>query len=239
MNDVEQAAQGYEEWLAEEELAHPKTLISKSCFKCEYDAESDDGRNGFKECWGRLAKPERHIRHLYRVGALGGWRNPKANQWIDEGRVSHDDLDENDLLDANGQLGSRCERILIQITHTKTATEWLDKPGLRNELSSWDYPLHFIDFEASASPLPYHHGMRPYQTVVFQWSCHTIAEPGAEPTHQEYLNTTAHYPVVEFLQSLRGAIGNKGTALMWTHDDASHFQRHISRHLVKSYRTAL
>lgn len=172
LSDVERASQGYKAWLAEEELAHPRTPISKNCFRCEYDAASSDGRNGFHECWGHLAKSERHIRNLYRVGSLGGWRKPRADAWISEGRVSHDDLDENDLLDASGKLGSYGERILVQITHTKSATEWLDERGLRDELSGWEYPLHFIDFEASSSPLPYHLGMRPYQTVVFQWSSH-------------------------------------------------------------------
>ena len=31
--------------------------------------------------------------------------------------------------------------------------------------------------------LPYHAGMRPYGHVVFQWSCHTVDAPGAEPRH--------------------------------------------------------
>lgn len=216
LDRIEQAAKQYESWLAETELVHPKTQLSKNCFGCEYDALSDDGRNGFHECWGVLAAPERHIRQLYRIGSLGGWQNPTANRWIAEERVSHDDIGEQDLLNARGQLGSYGERILIQIMHTRSATEWIDVDGLRAELAGWEYPLHFIDFEATASPLPYHLGMRPYQTVVFQWSCHTIATPGAEPVHRGFLNTESYYPAIEFLGSLRAAIGDKGTAIMWS-----------------------
>ena len=217
LDDVERRAATFEKWLGEESLQHPGSPITKDCFKCEYDATGDCGRNGFHECWGELAMPELHIRHLYMVGTLGGWRNPRANSWINDGRTSQDDINEADLVGADGTLGTTAERILIQIAHTRTASEWIDVAGLRSELASWRYPLHFIDFEASSSPLPYHLGMHPYETVVFQWSCHTITEPEGRPTHREYLNTTAHYPAIEFLQSLKAAIGKEGTAVMWSH----------------------
>jgi len=216
LKEIDRASLEFEAWLTDEELAHPKTRISKNCFSCEYHVKPEEGLNGFHECWGELAEPERHIRTLYRIGSIGGWQNPKANIWINEGRVSHDSINEQDLRNANGQLGVMAERVLIQIAHTRSATEWIGEQGLRDELSTWEYPLHFIDFEASSSPLPYHAGMRPYQTVVFQWSCHTILRPGAEPTHCGFLNTESYYPAIEFLESLREAIGSEGTALMWS-----------------------
>ncbi|MDZ4849978.1 MAG: DUF2779 domain-containing protein [Pirellulaceae bacterium] len=214
---VESESAYLENWLEKESLPHPRTQISKKCFNCEYNSFAEVGvTNGFHECWGELAMPERHIRHLYRVGSLGGSLSPRANQWIQDGRVGHDDIETADLCNAGGQLGTYGTRMAIQIEHTREGTEWLDSQRLRESINSWDYPLHFIDFEATNSPVPYHSGMRPYQTVVFQWSCHTIESPESEPVHHEYLNTTSRYPAIEFLQSLREAIGDKGTAITWS-----------------------
>ena len=217
LSAVENESAYLERWLENDPLPHPKTLISKDCFKCEYDSFSENGVNGFHECWGNLANPDRHIRHLHHIGSLGGHQNPRANRWIAEGRVSHDDFEVTDLFNANGELGTYGTRMAVQIEHTRLGSEWLDLQRLRDEIRSWEYPLHFIDFEATNSPVPYHRGMRPYQTVVFQWSCHTIESPGGEPVHREYLNTTTVYPAIEFLQSLREAVGNRGTAITWSH----------------------
>lgn len=216
LQEVDQSAHDFEEWLSSPELLHPKTSISKHCFSCEYDFDSTDGRNGFRECWGAKAAPERHIRKLYKVGTLGGWKAPKVNRWIDDGLVSHDDIEESQLYNPDGQLGSTGERILTQINHTRSSTEWLDVAAIRAALDGWEYPLHFIDFEASISPVPYHRGMKPYQTVVFQWSCHTVNEEGAEPLHREFLNTESYYPAIDFLETLREAIGDTGSVIIWS-----------------------
>lgn len=230
--DVEASAAAFEAWVIKEPLEHPRTPLSKACFKCEYDHVQEqelrdpdgtvrrkkDLRNGFRECWGDLAKPERHIRHLYRLGSLGGSEKgtSKTDELIALGLVDQDKVVADDLRNASGKLSSYAERILIQIEHGKAGTEWFDEEALAAELASWRYPLHFIDFEASASPLPYHKGMRPYQTVVFQWSCHTISGPTAEPVHREFLNTESQMPAREFLESLREAIGVEGTPIMWS-----------------------
>ncbi len=216
--DVEASARGLEQWLTTDPLIHPRTPLSKDCFRCEYDHATEAApANGFRECWGELARPERHVRHLYKVGAIGGTKEPNVNTWIERGLVDQDDLTEEDLKNASGTLTETAHRALTQIRHTRAGTEWMDERVLSSHLASWEYPLHFIDFEASASPLPYHRGMRPYQTVVFQWSCHTVEGPGAEPLHKEFRNTEAVMPAREFLLTLREAVGHHGTPLMWSY----------------------
>ena len=210
LSDVELRAADFEAWLGDETLNHPRSPLTKNCFGCEYDLGDSSQPSGFLECWQSLGTAERHIKTLYRVGSLGGGRNPTANRWIEEGRVGHDDIQPNELTGACG------ERILIQIENTRNGTEWINREAIATELSQWTYPLHFIDFETSSSPLPHHTGMRPYETIPFQWSCHTIAESGANPTHCDFLNTEALYPGLEFLESLRAAIGTSGTVLIWS-----------------------
>ena len=67
--------------------------------------------------------------------------------------------------------------------------------------------------------IPYHAGMHPYETVAFQWSCHTVPAPGAAPIHAEWINTQDFFPAVEFARTLSEYIGKAGTVFMWgTHE---------------------
>jgi hypothetical protein len=64
--------------------------------------------------------------------------------------------------------------------------------------------------------------MRPYETVAFQWSCHTILSPGSEPIHSEWINLNPVFPNFEFAESLMKQIGTEGTILMWaTHENTT------------------
>ena len=59
--------------------------------------------------------------------------------------------------------------------------------------------------------------MRPYETIAFQWSCHTIKNPGEEPIHSEWINLEPRFPSFKFAEELMKQIGKKGTPLMWSH----------------------
>ena len=83
-------------------------------------------------------------------------------------------------------------------------------------LYSLKYPLHFIDFETYKGAIPHHKGMRPYELVAFQWSCHTVNSPESEPVHSEWLNLDNVYPNFLFAEALMNQIGPTGTPLMWT-----------------------
>jgi hypothetical protein len=65
--------------------------------------------------------------------------------------------------------------------------------------------------------VPYHAGMSPYRSIVlFQWSCHKIAFPGAPVEHFEYLNTEPSMPNDRFIAALREVLGSSGTVLTWS-----------------------
>ena len=65
---------------------------------------------------------------------------------------------------------------------------YLDVDGLRQEMATWKYPLHMIDFETTAVALPYYIGMKPYEQVAFQFSHHIIYEDGRIEHAGQYLN---------------------------------------------------
>ncbi|MBK9782301.1 MAG: DUF2779 domain-containing protein [Anaerolineales bacterium] len=183
--------------------------ISFACKDCEYRVEEDETPNGFRECWGELADPKPHLLDLYHGGTVKA-----VNELIGSGKTGLFDLSESALGKKNGSMGTIASRQLIQMRHTKDNTEWID-PALGDILASYSYPLHFIDFETSALAVPYHAGMKPFENVAFQWSCHTITAPGAEPKHAEWINIRETFPNFAFAESLMDYLGRSGTVFTW------------------------
>ena len=195
-------------------LTKLSTPLTFACNDCEYRVDASELKNGFRECWGALADPDPHILDLYYGGTV-----KEAQALIEAGKTGLHDLPESALSKKDGSMGTRAQRQLIQIRNSKSQTEWID-PALGKIISSHSYPLHFIDFETSGLAVPYHAGMRPFENVAFQWSCHTIAEPGAEPTHTEWINLEDAYRNFAFVESLMNQVGRNGTVYMWaTHEN--------------------
>ncbi len=187
--------------------------ISFGCKDCEYRISENEEPNGFRECWGELADSKPHILELYYGGTVKG-----VNDLISEGKAGLFDLPETAVAKKDGSTGARANRQLIQMRCTKDNIEWID-PALGEILASHTYPLHFIDFETSALAVPYHAGMRPFENVAFQWSCHTITAPGAEPKHAEWINLDESFPNFAFAESLMEYLERDGTVFTWaTHE---------------------
>lgn len=187
--------------------------IGYGCRGCEYRVHDEAKPNGFHDCWGPLARVRPHVFDLYQLRHA---KNRDGSMVIDElvkkQQASLFDIPVGACSTAHGP------RQKIQIRHTKAGTEWIAS-SLRTRLAALEGPLHFIDFETSAMALPYHRGMRPFELVAFQWSCHTLQHSGAEPVHQEWINCEQSYPNVEFARTLREAVGDKGAILTWSNHE--------------------
>ena len=193
--------------------------IDKSCKDCEFKCDGNI-QNGYKECWGTLADSDPHIFELYHGGTL---KNDEGkvylNQLIDNKQTSLFDINPEFLKKKDGTIGSRNQRQLIQLNNTANNSEWVSN-DLKGILTNFKYPLHFIDFETYTGALPFNKGMRPYELIAFQWSCHTIKSPGYTPVHSEWISTNGDFPNFTFAESLMNQIGNGGTPLMWaTHEN--------------------
>jgi hypothetical protein len=57
--------------------------------------------------------------------------------------------------------------------------------------------------------------MRPYDHIVFQFSVHTVREPGASPQHFEFLATDGADPRRKFIESLCNALGESGNIVVY------------------------
>lgn len=198
--------------------------IDKKCKNCEF--KLTEGNSGFDECWKNIPQADPHIFDLYYGGAIGHHTSGYyLDELIQQGRTSLYDINLERLKKGDGTFGTRAQRQLIQLENTQSNTEWFS-PDFDDILSEFEYPLHFIDFETYTGAIPFHKGMRPYELIAFQWSCHTILEKGATPVHNEWIHTgdafpdPEKFPNFEFAHSLMELIKDNGTPFMWaTHEN--------------------
>jgi len=93
-------------------------------------------------------------------------------------------------------------------------------PDLPEALGRLEYPVHFLDFETFGPALPIYEGTRPYQTIPFQWSNHTITGDG-DLRHEEFLYDGFDDPRETFAKSLMEALGSSGPIIVYTGYEAA------------------
>jgi hypothetical protein len=68
-------------------------------------------------------------------------------------------------------------------------------------LNALPYPRYFLDFEGIDLPVPRWAGVRPYEHIPFQWSCHIERNPGVFE-HAEFLDLTGDDPSVGCIERM-------------------------------------
>lgn len=195
------------------------------CKNCEY-RDADPVRNGFADCWGTTPARGANVIDMYRAGNGSNELKGEVARRIAARDLLLVDFPD-DLLSGGSSYGpTRRNQKKAAVTGKHVVGQ-----GLRDELAKLEYPLHFIDFEASRIPVPYLPGMKPYEVVAFQFSCHTLESPtSTNLVHREWLNLRNVYPNEEFLRELRAAIGDRGTVLTWSGYELTTL-RHVRRQL--------
>ena len=208
-------------------VQEPIAQCYKTCRTCEYRFQDKRpaARHGFAECWGKLADASPHLLNLHRVGQIGSGTFPDPVPGVlARGRASLLDLRDDEL----GKEGTRQQRRYLQWSHSadggKEHLPTALRRALRTHRQSPGWPLQFLDFEACNVALPYHAGLRPYERVAFQWSCHTVDAAG-QLAHAEWLNTEADFPNFAFAESLRLQLGEHGTVYVWSPYEQSTLKR--------------
>ena len=197
-----------------------------ACKKCEFKKDdSEDGKikkSGFEHCF----KTQYHWtdQDFKKSTIFNVWdlKDPKLMQ---QGLLFKSQLSPEDIKykEAAGKL-SRTERQWLQIEKERNDdfTEFVDIEGLKQEMDTWVYPLHFIDFETSTVPLPFHTGRKPYEQIAFQFSHHIYHKDGRIEHANQYINTTAgEFPNFEFIEQLQKALSkDEGTIFKFaTHEN--------------------
>lgn len=198
------------------------TSPSTNCRDCEFRVAEGQLR-GFHECWGDMADVAPHILDLYRVRDVGGRKKPLADDLIAQGKASLFDVPERKLVRQDGTVGEHSKRQRLQIRYTRSNREWTSDE-LGQILDSLPHPLNFIDFETCTPAIPRYRGMRPFETIAYQWSCHTLVGLDSAPRHSEWLQMVDSFPNATFAGALRRQVGDHGAILVWSTHEASVLQ---------------
>jgi hypothetical protein len=83
---------------------------------------------------------------------------------------------------------------------------YFDKPFYLVQKSKWNYPYHLIDFETTKTALPFYKDMRPYQSIGFQFSHHTLDEMELLNMQDEFICVEpGEFPSYKFVRALMNA----------------------------------
>jgi hypothetical protein len=91
----------------------------------------------------------------------------------------------------------------IQAAH-RSGRPILD-PGADHFMRQLPYPRYFFDFEGIDLAVPRWMGVRPYEQIPFQWSCHIERAPGLFE-HEEFLDLSGDDPSIACIKHMRKAI---------------------------------
>jgi len=103
-----------------------------------------------------------------------------------------------------------------QVDIAKSREIIINTDEIARRIGEWEYPLHFLDYETLCYAIPLWDGVKPFQQMCFQYSLDTIARPGAELTHSEFLSHGDDWPPRALAEHLRDAFaGGIGTVFVW------------------------
>lgn len=189
--------------------------IAALCKNCEYrtTAEEDKAglKNGFRECWKEcLGWSDADFADST---VLDIWNFRKKDKLINEGKIKLTAITEADVSpkedDKPGLSLTERQWLQIQKEQEDDQTAWCDAANLKREMDSWQYPLHFIDFETSMVAIPFNKGRHPYEGIAFQFSHHIVHEDGRIEHKGEYLNAAPGvFPNFDFLRRLKAELEN-------------------------------
>ena len=194
--------------------------IGKKCKDCQFkNTKNTDLKSGFNECWlSQTNLTERQINDenlSTEIWGGGAGSRSLSGELIEKNIYLLKDVDEDDVaskvISSTYDGLSPLERRMEQINRVKenTSESYFDKDGLKEQMDTWNYPLHMIDFETSSVALPFFKGMKPYETLAFQFSHHTIDKDWNIKHENQYIcferNT---FPNFEFVRKLKDAVGD-------------------------------
>jgi hypothetical protein len=158
--------------------------IGKKCRNCEFQIASTQvakgEASGFNRCWSGAAETPV-------IDLIG----PGINSWMEsdiflQKNVPLSDLPPLESIKTSGRPITQKQRQTLQVRKAKgqeIPAEIIKQPAF-DEINRWEFPLHFLDFEAGNYAVPLRRGRRPYHLVLFQFSCHTLYEDGRREHHQ-------------------------------------------------------
>jgi len=216
--------------------------VSMHCKKCEFTCSSENethgNKSGFKECWRQVQKWSEADFQEANVFELWNFRG--AQKLIDADKLKFTDLDEDDLkIKEDGKPGlstSQRQWLQVEMTRDGDTDAYLDIEGMKAEMASWVYPLHFIDFETTTVALPFTQGRKPYEGIAFQFSHHVVHDGGRVEHVGQYLNTEREtFPNYDFVRALKAELEQDDGTIFRYADHENNYLNQIFKQIMADY----
>ena len=169
----------------------PQVLIGEHCnkpYSCPFEAQ----------CWKDVPKNS--------IFTIPGLRWNKKNELIEKGVLHLEKVRDTDSLS---------DKQRTYVNSVLNGEPEIDTAAIRHLISDLEYPIHFLDFETDNPAIPRFDGLRPYQQVPFQYSCHVLRHPQDESKHYEYLHTDTTDPRLPLVTSLLNNVSAAGSVVVY------------------------
>ncbi len=210
--------------------------IGEKCKNCEFRVPiksiKEGEKSGFEECWveslGWIQK-DFEAPHIFELWNERGIQK----KYLDKGVYKMEEMIPGMLPASPDSIYEQVEwdndqRKTVQIMKQTGNHDQSEAvlAGLFAEMDTWKYPLHFIDFEAILSAIPFHKGLKPYDYIPFQFSCHTLYEDGRVEHKADWIEEKpGKLPSIDFVRELMKCLGE---------DDGTVFRYHTFENTVLS-----
>ena len=213
--------------------------IGRHCKTCEFTCNSEHNENsksGFKECWKKSLQWSNKDFNEPNILDIWNLHYRTRDKLFDEGKIKTSDLTIEDInikeSDKPGLSQSERQWLQIEKSQNNDLELYFDAQGMKSEMDSWTYPLHFIDFETTMVALPFTSGRKPYEGIAFQFSHHTYHQDGRIEHTGEYINTDSGvFPNFEFVRALKKQLENDEGTIFRYADHENNFLNLILRQL--------
>jgi hypothetical protein len=164
-------------------------------------------KSGFIECWREQTSLTDGELKLPLV--LDLWNFHGKQNCIENNKLLLSNLERSDIgvfEDINDQKLTRRQRQWLQLNKVKKNdnSAFVSSVGLKAELDSHIYPLHFIDFETCRHPIPFFKNNHPNEQIVFQYSHHVMHESGKVEHKSQFIGVDSGvFPNLDFIRSLK------------------------------------
>ena len=186
--------------------------VGLHCFSCEFQSDNPKEKSGFKECWSQFYNWTEEQYNKPKITDIWNFRDKQ--KLFEEDIIFLNEVHESHIGDTSpnkdGSLSIKERQWLqIQKVQNKDDTFYFDADGMKDFMSSFNYPLHFIDFETSMVAIPFYKGQHPYEQIAFQFSHHIMHEDGKVEHKGEFIaKEKGVFPNFDFLRALKKELEN-------------------------------
>jgi hypothetical protein len=188
--------------------------VDRTCNGCEFNCSKVELKNGFNECWSKALNVEEHKIDLEpNIFEIWNLHYKTKEKLLEDNVFFLADVQEEDILKGKPTPSKLRQWQQVEETKKDEPRTKINIEELKSSISSFKYPLNFIDFETSMVAIPFFKGQTPYEQVAFQFSHHILHEDGKVEHAGEYINNTpGAFPNFEFVRALKKSLDvNDGT----------------------------